>query len=405
MSNRYLKKENETDFEYGLRLIEIKCEENPQDLDWQSIIDYLNLNIHRDSLRKACNTTEFSSYNVMKYFKNKMKNNIKDDDILNEIEMKKIELEEERKKKQTISIEYNKILREKSRNDLLFEELQKSIGRVNVPEFKPIIKENNSPKEGVVVLADEHFGKIFSSLNNNYSEDIFYQRMNQITEEILNVCNEQKLNHIHILNLGDNIEGMCLRVSQLMSLQMGMTDMVIRYARYMVNFLNELSKHIEITYHHSYTGNHSQIRPLGTKADMFPKENMERVVFMYIKDMLSENNRIIIPEYEDGNIKLDIFGYKIFGKHKIKNIEKAIQNLSMQYRTFIDYLYLGHLHHKMNKTVMNGINNNCEIIITPSIMGSDDYSDDLLTGSKAGIIFDIFQEGRGRRITYDIILN
>ena len=126
---------------------------------------------------------------------------------------------------------------------------------------------------------------------------------------------------------------------------------------------------------------------------------------MYIKDMLSENSRIKIPEYEDGNIKLDIFGYKIFGKHKIKSIEKAIQNLSMQHRTFIDYLYLGHLHHKMNKTVMNGVSNNCEIIIAPSIMGSDEYSDDLLTGSKAGIIFDIFQEGKGRRITYDIILN
>ncbi|HCL4447320.1 TPA: hypothetical protein N2D16_002926 [Clostridium botulinum] len=405
MSNRYLKKENETDFEYGLRLIEIKCEENPQDLDWQSIVDYLNLNIHRDSLRKACNTTEFSSYNVMKYFKNKMKDNIEDEEILNKMQMKIIELEEERKKKRTISVEYNKILREKSRNDLLFEELQKSIGRVNVPEFKPIIKENNSQKEGLVVLADEHFGKIFSSLNNNYSEDVFYQRMNQIIEEILNVCNEQKLNHIHILNLGDNIEGMCLRVSQLMSLQMGMTDMIIRYARYMVNFLNELSKYIKITYHHSCTGNHSQIRPLGTKADMFPKENMERVVFMYIKDMLSENSRVIIPEYEDGNIKLDIFGYKIFAKHKIKSIEKAIQNLSMQYRTFIDYLYLGHLHHKMNKTVMNGVSNNCEIIIAPSIMGSDEYSDNLLTGSKAGIIFDIFQQGKGRRITYDIILN
>ena len=397
------RKEGESELDFHKRIIYGKLvDKTLNDMDYRELSTYA---YGKEYSSDVARRMFYGSRKTLDLIDENNLHNIKDDDILNEIEMKKIELEEERKKKQTVSIEYNKILREKSRNDLLFEELQKSIGRVNVPEFKPIIKENNSQKQGLVVLADEHFGKIFSSLNNDYSEDIFYQRMNQIIEEILNVCNEQKLNHIHILNLGDNIEGMCLRVSQLMSLQMGMTDMVIRYARYMVNFLNELSKYIEITYHHSCTGNHSQIRPLGTKADMFPKENMERVVFMYVKDMLSENSRIKIPEYEDGNIKLDIFGYKIFGKHKIKSIEKAIQNLSMQHRTFIDYLYLGHLHHKMNKTVMNGVSNNCEVIIAPSIMGSDEYSDDLLTGSKAGIIFDIFQEEKGRRITYDIILD
>lgn len=396
------RKEGESELEYIKRLTYGKLIDKTIDIDY---IELAPLIFKQELSSCECRKRLYGVKSVLELIDEKQLNNISDKEILNEIEMKKLELEEERKKKQTISIEYNKILREKSRNDLLFEELQKSIKRVTVPEFKPIIKENNNKKEGLVVLADEHFGKIFTSLNNDYSEDIFQQRMNQIIEEILDVCKEQKLDHIHILNLGDNIEGMCLRISQLMSLQMGMTDMVIRYARYMVNFLNELSKYIKITYHHSCTGNHSQIRPLGTKADMFPKENMERVIFMYIKDMLSENNRVKIPEYEDGTIKFDIYGYNIFGKHKIRSVGKAIQNLSMQHRTFIDYLYLGHLHHKMNKTVMNGVSNNCEIIIAPSIMGSDEYSDDLLTGSKAGIIFDIFQEGKGRRITYDIILN
>ncbi|MHB9924603.1 hypothetical protein [Clostridium botulinum] len=396
------RKEGESELEYIKRLTYGKLIDKTIDIDY---IELAPLIFGQELSSCECRKRMYGVKSILDLIDENQLNNVKDNEILNEIEMKKLELEEERKKKQTISIEYNKILREKSRNDLLFEELQKSIKRVTVPEFKPIIKENNNKKEGLVVLADEHFGKIFTSLNNDYSEDIFYQRMNQIIKEILDVCEEQTLNHIHILNLGDNIEGMCLRVSQLMSLEMGITDMVIRYARYMVNFLNELSKYIKVTYHHSCTGNHSQIRPLGTKADMFPKENMERVIFIYIKDMLFENNRVKIPEYEDGTVKFDIYGYKIFGKHKIRSVGKAIQNLSMQYRTFIDYLYLGHLHHKMNKTVISGVSNNCEIIIAPSIMGSDEYSDDLLTGSKAGILFDVFQEGKGRRITYDIVLN
>ena len=95
---KYKQNENESKFEYGLRLITIKCEDNPQDLDWQDLVDILELNIHKDSLRKACNTTEFSGYNVMKYFKENMTvSNITDNDIIQGIEDKRLELQMERK--------------------------------------------------------------------------------------------------------------------------------------------------------------------------------------------------------------------------------------------------------------------------------------------------------------------
>ena len=46
-----------------------------------------------------------------------------------------------------------------------------------------------------------------------------------------------------------------------------------------------------------------------------------------------------------------------------------------------------------------------EMIKIPSIMGSDDYSDYLMTGSKAGAVINIFEEGKGRTTQYNIILN
>lgn len=48
---KYKKLENETDYEYGLRLISIKVEEKPDDLDWEDIVTLLHLDCHRDSLR------------------------------------------------------------------------------------------------------------------------------------------------------------------------------------------------------------------------------------------------------------------------------------------------------------------------------------------------------------------
>ena len=64
VNQKYAKHENENDYEYGLRLISIKVEESPDDLDWQDIVEALDLNIHRDSLRKAASTTPYSGLDV-----------------------------------------------------------------------------------------------------------------------------------------------------------------------------------------------------------------------------------------------------------------------------------------------------------------------------------------------------
>lgn len=79
--------------------------------------------------------------------------------------------------------------------------------------------------------------------------------------------------------------------------------------------------------------------------------------------------------------------------------------MTMLHREFIDYIYLAHYHHNMNLTVSEGINNNCEVIIIPSAMGSDEYSDSLMTGAKASALLDIYVKNQGRKLQYNIFLN
>ena len=71
MSNTYDRRENESQFDYGMRLIEIKMEENPPELDWEDIVELADLGTHRDTLRKA-SQTEFGGYNVYKVMKEKL---------------------------------------------------------------------------------------------------------------------------------------------------------------------------------------------------------------------------------------------------------------------------------------------------------------------------------------------
>ena len=43
MNPKYNQLENEDSYEYGLRLIETKIEQNPPDLEWSDIVDLLGL--------------------------------------------------------------------------------------------------------------------------------------------------------------------------------------------------------------------------------------------------------------------------------------------------------------------------------------------------------------------------
>ena len=175
----------------------------------------------------------------------------------------------------------------------------------------------------------------------------------------------------------------------------------------MVDWLNKLSEYLYVDYYHVARANHGQIRPFGTKANQFQEEDMERIVVTYIHDMLGRNERINIPIFDKDSVEFKIFDYNVIGLHghKTKNIKTVIKDKSNQHRKFYDYAYLGHLHHAETITVGEGETNNCEVLLVPSVMGADSYSDDLMTGSKAGARLDIFEKDKGRAIGYNILLN
>ena len=91
--------------------------------------------------------------------------------------------------------------------------------------------------------------------------------------------------------------------------------------------------------------------------------------------------------------------------HQIKNLETAIKDLSNQRRDFIDYLILGHMHG--NKVVPSGesVCSDTEVLVSPSFVGSDPYSDSLFKGSKSSVKIYGFNDLYGHTETYKFILN
>lgn len=335
------------------------------------------------------------------------KKNINSNEILNELELKKIELLEERKKLQTVRTEYNKIAREKSRRDLLFEYVREGFERLD--EIEPVVKlsYSNPEQEHLLSFGDIHFGKQFKSLNNVYSEEITYNRMDSIIADTVKYLDKNNISYLNVLNLADSIEGMTLRISQMQSLQSGFVDQVIKFSRYYAKWIRELSKYTYVNLHHLEQSNHTELRPFNSGRSEYPAEDMERIIGMYIQDTLQGHDRININLHKGGIAEFDLLGYSFIALHghQLKGKRNAIKDLSFHRRKFYDYCFVGHWHNLDISTIGEGLTNNIQTIQVPSVMGSDDYADQLLSGAKAGALITTFTKDKGLTDIHNIILN
>ena len=90
--------------------------------------------------------------------------------------------------------------------------------------------------------------------------------------------------------------------------------------------------------------------------------------------------------------------------HQLKNKNNAIRDYSMLHRTFYDICFVAHFHGGKQMSVAEG-NGNTEIVVCPSFIGSDPYSDSLKIGSKGMCRLFKIEENQGITEQYTIILN
>lgn len=366
------------------------------DIDWGEIKDKYNIQCSTDTIRKA-STTIFGGY-----YRKRSENNKSD------LDEKIQQLREERIKLQTINLENNKEDRGKYRQQLFYEYIGKAITTLPLPKSYNIIREPKEDIEYLLTIADVHYGAAFKSINNEYSPEIAKERFDYLLNLTIKFIEDKKISKLHIVSLGDLIQGI-LRISDIKLNDSSIVKATVEISRIIAMFLNELSAYANIEYYHVPTANHTQIRPLGSKPGELPLEDLEYVIGHYISDLLASNENVNVHLANEGEtgIEIPILGSTIYAMHghQIKNLETAIKDLSGQRRDFIDYLILGHLHG--NKVVPSGesVCSDTEVLVSPSFVGSDPYSDSLFKGSKASVKIYGFDHLYGHTETYIFILN
>lgn len=302
-------------------------------------------------------------------------NNISDDDVLKSLEDKKREVQIERIKLQTEKLSVNEQIRTISRTELVREEIQRCIS--GLKNVQPPLFERISPIQKVCIggIADAHFGKdivirgLMGEDLNVYNEEVFEKRMWKLLSYYIKLIDNNQLTKMYFVDAGDSIEGI-LRLQSLQQIKYGIVESTVKYANFMITWLNELSKYIEIDYY-GCLGNHNEIRPIGTKSGELPKENMQYVVDEMLRLGLINNSRIKINKTSSLHY-FDADGIKILATHgqAEKNLCQSVKDYKEIYGVEIDYMITGHLHNSKQETATM----KSKVIQFPSLVGIDDYS-------------------------------
>ena len=396
----YKRYENESEEELIFRI----CKDKETIGSWEEVGDILNKLLGY----------EFTSSKYRKQYQNFQKmfvanqsKFVNEQAILDEIKEQRRELEKERKKIQTEKLEYNRYLRSDARDEMIVEKISNALQSNNIVNLnKHNIESKQGNRQGVLCFGDEHYGKMFKILGlngeiiNEYNSEVFERRMEKLLDETIKICKKERLDSIKVFNMGDFVEGV-LRISNLLIQEIGVIESSVRYSVYLANWLNELTKYVNVEFQ-KVDGNHSMLRMLNTPKGTFENENTSIILRNEILRTLKGNPNFKYIENPTGFIFSNVCGYNLIGIHESnKSYEQSLKDFSMIYNKPIDYLLHGHYHHSSFKEV--GIQKG--VIGIPSIIGIDGYSMSIFKTSTPSAKFLIFEENKGQVQENTIVLN
>jgi len=396
---KYKRFEGETDEELIYRITGEK--ENIG--SWQGVADILNELLGTEYTESKFRKQRQAFDKMLAANQSKFSN---DKAILDDIAKQRRELAKERVKLQTEKLEYNRWLREDARDELITEKICDAVNSLVPLDIPEHITPVHNTRAYALVYGDEHFGVeyelkgLFGDIINEYSPEIFEERMWDLFHQTVEIIQKENIDTLNVFNMGDFNDGI-LRVSQLMKLRYGVVDGTIKYADFIANWLNELTKFVRVKYQ-STNGNHSELRLIGQPKGTFTEDNMGKVVTEFIKTRLKDNPNFTYIENPTGFIYAQLACNTVLGIHgEVKNMKTAIDEFSRIYNVPIQYLLAGHLHH--NKTEEIGVNS--EVINVGSIIGIDSYSLSLRKTANASAKLLVFEQTKGKVCEYTLKLN
>lgn len=415
------------------------------DQDWDEMCTEFDLNVKRDTLRKAAVGIMLADEAGLLNFELEPVESAEKDEKINitapllgnitiprelaelhsiKVPSEKIIPEEDakgfmaRQMVRDIRTKIREDLRAEARSRLLKEVVAEEISKLpKLPEIGFKLEkeqENEDGKTLVLCLGDFHYGAEYTLTGvtgetvYSYNPYVFETYMANLLIQLPSILLKEHVGRVEVMFVGDLLDGM-LRQSQLMNLRYGIVESTIRLSEYLSNWLNALSTLVEEkVVVHAATGNHSEVRPLGSKARDYEDENMERIIMWYLSSRLQGNKKIEFDQNVSRKVYCEVEGYRFLILHGdsigFKDINAIARDTVNLYSKPIDFFICGHLHNEA--TIQSGMTQDGHslIIRVPSVCGIDEYAASKELGGDPGALALIIERDYGRRCMYPIKL-
>lgn len=298
---------------------------------------------------------------------------IRSTDRMSELDRKKIELQAERQKFYDQRNAFNKLVRERSRQEELNEILVKSIQEGDLPrldyEFDPYGVVTQSDNDLLVSLNDIHYGATVENYWNTYNSDICREMMCQYLDRIIQIARTHSSQNCIVWANGDEISGN-IHKSITVTNKENVMEQIKGVSELIAEFIAELSKHFVTVTFVSVAGNHSRLDP--NKDNALVSERLDDLIEWYLAARLQSFENVIIgggEKVDETMYLIDVRGKTYCGVHgDFDGSPSKIQALQTMARKPLYAVLSGHLHHCKIDDVQ-GI----RTIMAGSFLGMDDY--------------------------------
>lgn len=321
---------------------------------------------------------------------------LNDENRVNRLTELKEEIIKEKKKLSDVNREAQEYYRSRSRTELLAEQIKEAVAQLKPVKVIKITHIKPTERVGLLTIADAHYDSNFS-LNglfgetvNEYSKETFCTRMWNLLAKI--DADEYKFDKLKIVSMGDCLENL-LRVTSLTKLRQPVVKSAIEYAEFLTEWMLALQERLQVPVDFALVpGNHGRLRFLSQRGDSFPDENIEYIVYEFIKLRLQDCPNINVEPYGDVYFTTVFNENLVFAHGETKDLQELMEYFENLYNVSIDACYGAHYHSESSKAVGVGNVGSKRIIRVPSMCGTDTFAKTLLKHNRAGAYFALFSE-------------
>ena len=387
--NEYIKRKEESITSYSIRLY--KNRKN-YGLTFQECGDLLN-EVSGEEFSEAKWRRPVQHYlEIQEYLEQENPTGVSSD-VLEEIELEKIELQKQQIRMRDKKRELNALIRRQARLENLedyFKEVTENFEGVSLPKTKSNVDDK---KEAAIVISDWHIGMKFDGRFNTFNHEVAEQRIAKVKDKTLDTVRKENIDTLHIANLGDMISG-GIHVSTRVQAEEDVIQQVIRASEYLKQFVKTfLDEGIQVKYY-NIIGNHGRYQ--SNKSEVAGiEENFEKLILTILDTAFSNYDNYNSTGCRDGIIETEISGQKIILAHgDYDKSTNAALRLPQLFSYVPNYIITGHIHHSTSKDF--GVT---EHIVNPSLIGADDYATGGRFGGKPGQKLILFNESDIESIT------